>query len=136
MIPPPAEGLHVVDSSGWIEYFTDSPNADAFAPLVEHPELLIVPSLSLVEVFRWILRQSGQDDAIRMTAVMYQGNVVDLDAALALRAAKVGHEHRLPLADSVIYATAQSHGATLWTQDGDFDGLAGVEYIARRSAEP
>ena len=133
MIAPPG-GLHVVDSSGWIEYFTDSANAEAFAAVIEQPEALLVPSLGVMEVFRWVLRKRGEDAALQITAVMQQSRIIDLDAALALRAAKLGLAHRLPLADSIIYATAQAHGATLWTQDTDFQNLPGVRYFPKPSA--
>jgi predicted nucleic acid-binding protein len=120
--------LHVVDSSGWLEYLADGPNADFFAPLIEDPDRLIVPTLSILEVFRWVLRQRGEGDALQSAALMQQGRVVELDLALAIRAARLGLEHRLPLADSVVLATAAAHGATLWTQDSDFEGVPGVEY--------
>lgn len=124
----------VVDSSGWIEYFTNSPNADVFAPAIEDPGRLVVPSLSLLEVFKWVLRMRGEDAALKAAALMQQSQVIALDAALALRAAQLGLAHRLPLADSVIYATAQAHDAILWTQDADFEGLSDVRYTAKQSA--
>jgi toxin FitB len=124
--------LHVVDSSSWIEYFTDSPNADTFAPVIEQPEQLVVPSLTVLEVFKWILREHGEAEALSATTLMQQGRVVDLDATLAIRAGRLGVQQKLPLADSVVLATAQAYGATLWTQDADFDGLPGVEYRPKR----
>ncbi len=127
-------GLHVVDSSGWLEYLADGTNADFFAPLVEAPEQLIVPTLSILEVFRWILRERGESEGLQAAALMQQGQVADLDVALSIRAAKLGVERRLPLADSVILATALAYGATLWTQDADFEGLPGVQYQARPQA--
>jgi predicted nucleic acid-binding protein len=118
----------VVDSSGWLEYLADAANAEFFAPVIEDPEHLVVPTLSILEVFKWILRERGEDLALQAAALMQQGQVVDLDVALSIRAAKLGLEHKLPLADSVMLATAQAYGATLWTQDGDFDGLPGVRF--------
>lgn len=132
MIAPRADPLHIVDSSGWIEYFTDSPNAAEFAAVIEQPEHLLVPSLSILEVFRWVSRERGEDAALQVTAVMQQGEVIDLDAMLALRAARLGLNRRLPLADSVMYATAQAFGATLWTQDADFETLPGVRFLRRQ----
>lgn len=134
MIAPPHSPLHIVDSSGWIEYFTDSPNADEFAEVIEDPDHLLVPSLSVLEVFKWVLRERGEDAAIQVTAVMQQSEVIDLDVTLALRSAKLGLLHQLPLADSVMYATAQAFGATLWTQDSDFEKLPGVRYLLKRPA--
>lgn len=134
MIARSALERSVVDTSGWIEYFTDAPNADHFAVVIEQPESLLVPSLSILEVFKWVLRERGEDDALQAAAVMQQSRVVELDAALALRAAKLGVEHKLPLADSIMYATAQAHDAVLWTQDADFEALPGVRYFPKPSA--
>ena len=119
---------NVVDSSGWLEYLADGANADFFADAVEDVERLVVPSLSILEVFKWVLRERGEDAALQAVALMQQGQVIELDVALALRAAKLGLEHKLPLADSVMLATAQASGAALWTQDADFEGIAGVKY--------
>lgn len=124
--------MNVVDSSGWLEYFADGPNADFFAQAIEAVTDLVVPTLSLYEVFKRVLQQRGEGDALQSVAVMIQGNVIDLDMDLALRAAKVSMDLKLPMADSVMLATAQAHGAVLWTQDADFEEIAGVHYIARR----
>jgi predicted nucleic acid-binding protein len=124
----------VVDSSGWLEYLADAANAEFFAPAIEDPEHLVVPALSILEVFKWILRERGEDAALQATALMQQGQVVDVDVALSIRAAKLGLERKLPLADSVMLATAQAYGATLWTQDADFDGLPGVRYLPKPRA--
>jgi predicted nucleic acid-binding protein len=126
--------MNVVDSSGWLEYFADGPNADFFAPAIESPDLLIVPSISLYEVFKRVAQQRGEGEAIHAVAVMNQGRVVDLDAALALGAAALSLELALPMADSIILATARAHEATLWTQDSDFEGILGVEYVGRSRA--
>jgi predicted nucleic acid-binding protein len=124
--------MNVVDSSGWLEYFADGPNAGFFAQAIETVTDLVVPTLSLYEVFKRVLQQRGEGDALQAVAVMIQGRVIDLDLDLALSAARVSMELKLPMADSVMLATAQAHGATLWTQDADFEGIAGVQYIARR----
>jgi predicted nucleic acid-binding protein len=119
----------VVDSSGWIEYFTDGRNAEAFAPAIEQPAALLVPSLSVLEVFKWMLRRHGEGPALQAIALMQQGTQVALDTALALRAAELGLRWKLPLADSVMLATAQAHQATLLTQDGDFAAIPGVTFV-------
>ena len=124
--------MNVVDSSAWLEYFADGPNAGFFAPAIEATEELIVPSIALLEVFKRLLQQRSESEALQAAAIMRQGKIVDLDGALALSAAKVGIARKLPLADSVIFATARRFDATLWTQDGDFDGLPGVEYRSRK----
>jgi len=124
--------MNVVDSSGWLEYFADGPNADFFAPAIESIDELIVPSITLYEVFKRVLEQRGHDDALQAIAAMQQGRVIDLDASLALYAGQLGHELTLPLADSVILATARRHDAVLWTQDSDFRDLPQIEYRAKR----
>jgi predicted nucleic acid-binding protein len=123
--------MNVVDSSGWLEYFADGPNADFFAPAIEAVTDLVVPTLSLYEVFKKVLQQRGEGDALQAVAIMVQGQVVELDMDLALSAAKVSTERKLPMADSVMLATALAHDATLWTQDADFQEIAGVQYIAK-----
>ena len=123
--------MNVVDSSGWLEYFADGSNADFFAPPIENSADLIVPSISLYEVFKRVLQQRSEGDALQAVAIMMQGEVVDLDERLALEAAKVAVETKLPMADSVILATARAHQATVWTQDSDFEGLEGVKYIEK-----
>jgi predicted nucleic acid-binding protein len=124
--------VNVVDSSAWLEYFADGPNAGFFAPAIEATEELIVPSIVLLEVFKRLLQQRSENEALQASAVMRQGMIVDLDGALALSAAKVGVTNKLPLADSIIFATARRFDATVWTQDEDFDGLPGVKYRAKK----
>lgn len=119
--------LNVVDSSGWLEYFVNSDRADLFAVAIEDTENLIVPVISIYEVFKKVLRERGEDDALQIVSVMSEGRVVDLDISLALNAA----HYKLPLADSIIYATAIQHKATLWTQDEHFENLANVNYFAK-----
>lgn len=120
--------MNVVDSSAWLEYFADGPNAAHFAKAIEKPDGLLVPSITLLEVFKRISQQRDEAAALQYVAVMQQSVVVELDAALALHAAALGLRHKLPLADSIVYATAQAGGALVWTQDKDFDGLAGVRF--------
>ena len=122
--------MNVVDSSGWLAYFAAGRNAAFFAPAIENSSKLVVPTLSLFEVFKRVYQQRGEGPALQVVALMHQGQVVDLNAALALAAARISVQKRLPLADSVILATARSLGATLWTQDADFKEVAGVRYVA------
>jgi predicted nucleic acid-binding protein len=124
--------VNVVDSSAWLEYFADGPNAGFFAPAVEDVAALLVPTVVLLEVFKRLYQQVGESAALMAVAQMQQGRVVDLDAAMALTAARLGLEQRLPLADSVVYAAAKHHDATLWTQDGDFEGKPKVKFRAKR----
>jgi predicted nucleic acid-binding protein len=125
--------VNVVDSSGWLEYFAGGPNADFFAPAVEAVDALVVPTVSLYEVFKRVLQQRGEGDALQAVALMQQGSVVELTAPIALDAARTSAELGLPMADSMIMATARVHQATLWTQDSDFEGIEGVRYIAHES---
>lgn len=122
--------MNVVDSSGWLEYLANGKNAGFFAPAIEEPTRLLVPSLSLFEVFKRVLQQRGEAPALQAVALMHQGRVVELDATLALAAARLSVAERLPLADSVMLATARALGATLWTQDMDFQGVEGVRYVS------
>jgi toxin FitB len=124
--------VNVVDSSAWLEYFADGPNAAFFAPAIAATEKLVVPTLSLYEVLKRVLQQRTEDDALMAMATMQQGTVVDLDAGIALSAARISIDHKLPMADSVILATARTFEATLWTQDEHFKGLPGVKYRPAR----
>lgn len=122
---------NVVDSSGWLEYFADGPGAGFFAAAIERPEKLVVPTISLYEVFKRILQQRDESAALQAVAVMQQGRVLELSAPLAIAAARLAAERKLPMADSVMYAAALAANATLWTQAADFEGLPGVRYRGR-----
>lgn len=124
--------MNVVDSSGWLEYFADGPNAEFFAEAIENVEELIVPVISLYEVFKRVYQQRGENEALQAVAVMMQGQVVELTSSLALDAAKMSIDLQLPLADSLILTTARAHGALLWTQDADFEGIENVKFIAKQ----
>jgi predicted nucleic acid-binding protein len=124
--------MNVVDSSAWLEYFANGSNASYFAPAIERTEELLVPSLTLYEVFKRVLQQRDEGHALQAVAVMQQGRVVELDARLALLAARISVERKLPMADSVILATGRAFGATVWTQDEDFKGLPAVQIRPRR----
>ena len=123
--------MNVVDSSAWLEYFADGPRAKNFAGPIEKPRTLLVPSITLFEVFKRVVQQRDEGAALQCVAVMQQAAVVDLDAALAVEAAVVSLRFKLPMADSVVYATALRGKAVLWTQDADFDGLPGVRFFAK-----
>lgn len=124
--------MNVVDSSAWLEYFADGPNAGFFAPAIQDLKNLVVPSICVAEVFRRMMQQLGLDAALRAAAAMQEGSVISLDLGLAVDAGKIGVERKLPLADSIVFATARALGAVLWTQDGDFEGLEGVRYRAKK----
>jgi len=120
---------NVVDSSGWLEYFGDGPNAAHFAGPLAEPDGLIVPAISVFEVFKRVLQQRDEASALQAAGLMQQGRVVVLDPALEMAAAKLSFELKLPMADSIILATARQFNAVLWTQDADFENLPGVRYV-------
>jgi predicted nucleic acid-binding protein len=121
----------VVDSSGWIELFTNGPLAGRFLALLDVEDSLVVPAISILEVFKWVLREHSEAQAIQAAAVMQRGLVVDLDSRLAIAAAQLSHALRLPMADSIILATARAHQARLYTLDADFKDLHDVELLQR-----
>jgi predicted nucleic acid-binding protein len=123
--------MNVVDSSGWLEYFSEGKNADFFAPAIEDTESLLVPAICLYEVFKRLTQQRGLSAAQTNVGDMHEGRVIDLDSSLALSAAQISIELKLAMADSVILATARTHDATLWTQDEHFQGLGEVKYVKK-----
>ena len=124
--------MNIVDSSGWLEYFANGLNADFFAPAIEDISQLIVPVISIYEVFKRVLQQKGEGDALQAIAVMCQGKVIELDTRLALSAARISVELGMPMADSIMLATSHAYNATLWTQDEDFKRIEGVQYIEKK----
>lgn len=127
--------MNVVDSSGWLAYFTNTSNAEFFAPPLHDQAELVVPIISIYEVFKRVLQQQDEQKAMEAVAVMMEGQVIDLDARLALSAAKLSVELKLPMTDSLILATARASGATLWTQDAHFQGLDDVRYVPAPSQQ-
>ena len=123
--------MNLVDSSAWLEYFGGGPRAGEFADAIEDVARLLVPTIVVLEVCRRVMQQRGEDEALQVAAVLHQGRVVDLDSGLALSAAQLGVAHRLPLADSIILATAKQYSATVWTMDADFEGLPDVRYVPK-----
>ena len=120
--------MNLVDSSGWLEYFADGRNARFFAPALEDTENLIVSTINIYEVFKRILQQRGEDSALQAVALMHQAGVVDVTSPIAMDAVKLSIDLKLPMADSLILATARSCGAILWTQDAHFDGLPNIRF--------
>lgn len=125
--------MNVVDSSGWLEFFAKGPNASTFAAPIRDRAKLLIPSLVILEVRRRLLQQAQAVELVdEAMAAMRRHRVVDLDFDLAVLAADLGAAMKLPLADSVILATARMHDAVLWTQDGAFEGLEGVKFVRKR----
>jgi len=123
--------MNLVDSSGWLEYFADGPNASEFAKPLKSPADVLVPTVCIYEVYKVVLRQRGPSSALQAVALMRQGCVVDLSEPIALLAAELSLKHRLPMADSIILATAQMHQAHIWTQDADFAGIDGATVVKK-----
>lgn len=124
--------MNIVDSSGWLEYFANGPNAQRFLPPLRDTETLIVPVVSVYEVFKVVLRERGENHALQAATAMQKAAVVDLTPTLAMTAAKLSLEHSLPMADSIIIATARLYDAIIWTQDADFKNIPGVKYFPKR----
>lgn len=124
--------MNIVDSSAWLSYFAGDGNAAVFSKPIESIADLIVSSITIAEVFKCIYRQRDEDMALEAIAHMEQGRVIPLDNGLAIDAAYYAVRQKLPLADSIIYATARKHDAVIWTQDADFKALQGVEYFPKK----
>ena len=123
--------MNVVDSSGWVEYFQDSPRADLFALAIEQRDQLLVPTIALFEVHKVLSRKLPAELVERCLGVMRLGRVLDLTDRRAIAASKVASQHRLAMADAAMYSMALEHGATFWTQDADYSGLNGVQFFAK-----
>ena len=121
--------MNIVDSSGWLEYFATGNNADFFSSPIEDSGHLLVPTICLYEVFKRILQQRGETEALRAIAFMQSGETIDLSSPIALHAARLSHELKIPMADSIMLSSTREFNATLWTQDSDFKGLDDVNYI-------
>jgi toxin FitB len=128
--------MNVVDSSGWVEYFQDSPRADLFAGAIEDRDRLLVPTIALFEVHKILSRSLPADLVDRCLDVMRLGKVLDLTDARAIAASKAARRHGLALADAAMYSMAEEQGATFWTQDVDYETLSGVRYFAKPKAGP
>ena len=124
--------MNIVDSSGWLAYFADEPNAKHFLTPLGDSTLLVVPTVTIYEVFKVILRESSENDALQAAIAMQKGTVVDLTAPRAIAASRLSLERNLPMADSIVLATAQEFNAILWTQDSDFKNISNVKYFPKK----
>jgi predicted nucleic acid-binding protein len=125
--------MNIVDSSGWIEYFTEGENVKFFIPPIRDLDQLIVPTICIYEVFKHLLAERDEESALLAVGLISHGREVELDRNIAIDAAQISRELKLAMADSIILATARAHNATLWTQDAHFKGMAGVKYIEKKS---
>jgi predicted nucleic acid-binding protein len=121
--------MNIVDSSGWLAYFADEPNAKHFLTPLNDTDSLVIPTVTIYEVFKVVLREASEKEALQTAAAMRKGRVVDLTASMAIAASRISLEHKIPMADSIILATANQFEATIWTQDSDFKNIDGVKYF-------
>ena len=121
--------MNIIDSSGWLEYFSDGPNAKHYLPPLNDTSSLIVPVITIYEVFKVVLRESADNEALQAVAAMQKGKIIDLNVSLAMDASKLSLQYNLPMADSIILATARAHNCVIWTQDSDFQHIEGVNYF-------
>jgi predicted nucleic acid-binding protein len=124
--------MNIVDSSGWLAYFADEPNAKHFLAPLNDAASLVVPTVTIYEVFKVVLRESRENEALQAAVAMRKGKVVDLTTSLAIAASKLSLAHNLPMADSIILATARQFDATIWTQDSDFKNIGDVKYFPKK----
>jgi len=126
--------MNLVDSSGWVEYFSKGANAKFFISPVQDLENLLVPTICIYEVIKRLMLEMGEENALQAVGIMSSGRVIDLDRKIAVDAAQISLEFKLAMADSIILATARVNNATLWTQDEHFKGSEGVKYIEKKAA--
>jgi toxin FitB len=124
--------VNLVDSSAWLEYFGEGPNADFFAPAIERSRELLVPTIVVFEVYKRVLQQRDERAALEAVSVLQQGQLIELTSALAIAAARISQREKLPMADSIILATARARNAIIWTQDSDFEQMDRVKYRAAK----
>ncbi|MFH2047405.1 MAG: type II toxin-antitoxin system VapC family toxin [Pseudomonadota bacterium] len=125
--------MNIVDSSGWLEYFSGGPNSTQFSMPLEDASSLIVPIITIYEVFKVVLREAGENEALQSVAAMQKGKVIELSISLSLSAAKLSLIHKLPMADSIIFATAKLYQCDIWTLDTHFKDLPGVKYFPKHA---
>jgi toxin FitB len=123
--------MNIIDSSGWLEYFSDGPNARHYISPLNDPSSLIVPVIIIYEVFKVVLRESSEDMAIQAIAAMQKGKIIDLTVSISMKASKLSLQHDIPMADSIILATAREYNCIIWTQDSDFQHIDGVKYFPK-----
>lgn len=123
--------MNLVDSSGWLEYFADGKNAEHFAPAINNTDKLIVSTMNIYEVYKKVISERDEDNALQAIAMMQQAKVIEITSSIAAQAAKTSYIFKLPMADCLIYITARNHNAIIWTQDADFKDLEGVEYFKK-----
>ncbi len=125
--------MTLVDTCGWIEWLTEGMLAESFAPYMQDPAELLVPSTVQYELYKWVKRESDENTALDIIALSHDSLVVPLSSDLALMAADLSLSHKLAFADAVIYASARKYDVELVTSDDHFEGLPGVSYFQKKS---
>jgi predicted nucleic acid-binding protein len=128
--------MNIVDSSGWLEYFSGGPNSEYFASPLQESSSLIVPVITIYEVFKVVLRESSENEALQVVAAMQKGMTIDLTTSIAMNASRLSLKYSLPTADSLILSTAQAYKCLIWTQDSDFENLPGVKFFPKTKVGP
>jgi len=128
--------MNIVDSSGWLEYFSGGPNSEHFVSPLQDSSSLIVPVITIYEVFKVVLRESSENEALQVVAAMQKGMIIDLTTSIAMNASKLSLKYSLPMADSIILSTAQAYKCLIWTQDSDFENLPGVKFFPKTNVGP
>jgi predicted nucleic acid-binding protein len=123
--------MNVVDSSCWLEFFAGNDVGEKVSPIIEDLDNLIVPAITIYEVFKKLIIELDEDRGLFAIAHMKQGKVIDLDSDLAIYSAQIGKENKLAMADSIIYAVSRKYSAVLWTQDKHFKNLESVKYFEK-----
>ena len=126
--------MNIVDSSGWLEFFSGGPDSEKFEIPLKDPSSLIVPVITIYEVFKVVLREAGENEALQVAASMQKGEVIDLTTGIAINASRISLKHGLPMADSIILATAQVYNCVIWTQDSDFENLPDVNFFPKHKS--
>jgi predicted nucleic acid-binding protein len=123
--------MNIIDSTLWLEYFADTKAGNNVAEVIKDTGGLVVPTITIYEVFKKLLLETNEDEALFAIAHMKQGKVIVLDEELSLSAAKISKDHKIPMADSIIYATNLRFNCVLWTQDKHFKELRSVNYFEK-----
>jgi len=123
--------MNIVDSSCWLEYLMDTATGKAIASIIENPDELIVPTITLYEVYKKLLAEKGEEYALNVISYMQTGTVIELNAGLSLSAAQISRKHKLPMADSIIYATSLQYSAVLFTCDKHFKDIQDIRYLPK-----
>ena len=124
--------MNLIDSSCWLEYFTDSKNAKIYTSVIEDIENVMISTINIYEVFRKVLKERDENTALEIISIMMQCQIIDVTQELSLKAAELSILHKLSMADSIILSTAKLNNATLWTQDSDFKEIQGVKYFKKK----